>query len=592
MQFIANGPDIPEELLRLQEEGRVVFFCGAGISYPAGLPGFKDLVNKVYKDIGTSFKPEEKEAFRHNQFDATLNLLEQRVPGQRLRVRKAIMNALRPKLQRKGSIDTHISLLQLAKTHKGPLRLVTTNFDCLFTAAIKTLRQKVNTYSAPMLPVPKHSRWDGIVYLHGVLPETEDENALNQMVVTSGDFGLAYLTERWASRFVTELFRNYVVCFVGYSIGDPILRYMMDALAADKMLGSHLPQVYVLAACKPGQNIAEIEKWGAKGVTPILYEAAKQSDHSTLHLSLKKWAEIYLDGSLGKERIVAELSMSHPLASTTQDDFVGRMLWALSDKSGLPAKRFAEYDPVPSFEWIEAFSENRYNHRDLENFGITGLLDKDNNFCFSLISHPSPYSNAPWMRLASGGSQNSRLDNVMHHLAFWLTRHLDDPKLILWIAQQGGKVNEQWAWIIQNRLNLVYQWEKEENFAELEKLKANAPRAIPRRQMRTAWQLLLDGRLKSIPQEHRRDIYNWKDRLNHNGLTASLRMELRELLKPYLIVREPFHFSAKTENQAAQADGKPPFSWSIALACDQQFKRTIERTNQAITDFKKRAGIE
>lgn len=37
MQFITHGPDIPDALLQAHEEGRVVFFCGAGISYPAGL---------------------------------------------------------------------------------------------------------------------------------------------------------------------------------------------------------------------------------------------------------------------------------------------------------------------------------------------------------------------------------------------------------------------------------------------------------------------------------------------------------------------------------------------------------------------------
>ena len=41
MQFIAKGPDIPDALLQAHEEGRVVFFCGAGISYPADLPGFQ-----------------------------------------------------------------------------------------------------------------------------------------------------------------------------------------------------------------------------------------------------------------------------------------------------------------------------------------------------------------------------------------------------------------------------------------------------------------------------------------------------------------------------------------------------------------------
>ena len=48
MQFIADGPDIPDALLQAHEEGRVVFFCGAGISYPAGLPGFKGLVEQIY----------------------------------------------------------------------------------------------------------------------------------------------------------------------------------------------------------------------------------------------------------------------------------------------------------------------------------------------------------------------------------------------------------------------------------------------------------------------------------------------------------------------------------------------------------------
>jgi hypothetical protein len=39
MQFVRNGPDIPERLLQAHEDGRVVFFCRAGISYPARLPG-------------------------------------------------------------------------------------------------------------------------------------------------------------------------------------------------------------------------------------------------------------------------------------------------------------------------------------------------------------------------------------------------------------------------------------------------------------------------------------------------------------------------------------------------------------------------
>ena len=147
---------------------------------------------------------------------------------------------------------------------------------------------------------------------------------------------------------------------------------MMDALAADRMLGEVTPQAYALGDCQPGQERRKTIEWEAKGgVVPILYEVPTGTqDHSALHRTLKVWAETYRDGILGKERIVVDYAMARPSASTRQDDFVGRMLWALSHESGLPAKRFADFNPVPPLEWLEAFSEDRYRHGDLERFGV------------------------------------------------------------------------------------------------------------------------------------------------------------------------------------------------------------------------------
>ena len=81
MQFIKHGPDIPNDLLQAHEDGLVVFFCGAGISYPAGLPGFKGLVDEIYGLVGTTCSPIEQEAYSRGQFDATLDLLERCLPG-------------------------------------------------------------------------------------------------------------------------------------------------------------------------------------------------------------------------------------------------------------------------------------------------------------------------------------------------------------------------------------------------------------------------------------------------------------------------------------------------------------------------------
>jgi NAD-dependent SIR2 family protein deacetylase len=107
MQFVANGPDLPDPLLQAHEEGRVVFFHGAGISYPAGLPGFKGLVDAIYKGVGTTLSDIEQRAYERDQFDATLDLLERRLPGQRIAVRQQLAQALQPKWRRKGATATH-----------------------------------------------------------------------------------------------------------------------------------------------------------------------------------------------------------------------------------------------------------------------------------------------------------------------------------------------------------------------------------------------------------------------------------------------------------------------------------------------------
>lgn len=571
MQFVTHGPDIPDALLQAHEEGRVVFFCGAGISYPAGLPGFKGLVEEIYRQNGTALSEIELNAFDRDQFDATLDLLERRLPGQRLAVRRALLQVLKPKLRRKGATETHEALLRLARTREGALRLVTTNFDRVFHAAAKRIGQAFQEYAAPMLPIPKNSRWNGLVYLHGLLPKKADDTTLNRLVITSGDFGLAYLTERWAARFVSELFRNYVVCFVGYSINDPVLRYMMDALAADRMLGEVTPQAWALGDCEPGQERRKTIEWEAKGVTPVLYEVPTGSyNHSALHKTLHAWAEIYRDGVLGKERIVVSHALARPSASTKQDDFVGRMLWALSDPSGLPAKRFADFNPVPSLDWLlEAFSEERFQHSDLAHFGVPPRDGVDAELRFSLIRRPAPYDRAPPMQLASGGVMASQWDDVMSHLAGWLVRHLDDPRLIIWIAQRGGQLHDQWLWLIERELDRFATLERDGHTAELDEIRLHAPKAIPGSLMRMLWRLLLSGRVKTPWRAT--DLYRWVRRLNREGVTTTLRLELRELLAPQVALKKPFRWGDEDEdeeNAEAPMLLRQLVDWELVLAGD------------------------
>jgi len=569
VQFITHGPDIPDALLQAHEEGRVVFFCGAGISYPAGLKGFDWLVDEIYRLCGTGRKRLEEKAFQNKQFDTTLNLLEDRLPRGRpgLAMRKSLAKALKPNLRKKGAIDTHSALLTLGCGRDGALRLVTTNFDQLFHKAAKRAGQVFQAYGAPMLPIPKNSRWNGLVFLHGMLPDKPDDTALNRLVVTSGDFGLAYLTERWAARFVSELFRNYVVCFVGYSINDPVLRYMMDALAADRMLGESTPQAWAFGDCLPGGEVEAAEEWEAKGVSPILYSNSTGS-HSALHETLTAWAATYRDGVLGKEQIVVRHALARPSASTKQDNFVGRMLWALSHKSGLPAKRFADINPVPPLDWLlEAFSDERFQHSDLARFGVPPLAEVDSKLRFSLVRRPASYDRAPPMLLASGGIIGSQWDDVMFNMARWLVRHLDDPRLIIWIAERGGQMHDRWPWLIEHELDRFASLAREGKTSELDEIRLHAPKAIPGPLMRTLWRLLLSSRVKS--PWHDPDLYRWKGRLKREGLTATLRLELRELLAPKVVLKKPFRWGDDDSSSTDEPTRiKQLVDWELALAAD------------------------
>lgn len=71
MRWTIGGHRLPPELLQAQEEGRLVFFCGAGVSCRAGLPGFYGLVN-----TGQGHKPQHA-----RRYPAQVLVLLNRVVG-------------------------------------------------------------------------------------------------------------------------------------------------------------------------------------------------------------------------------------------------------------------------------------------------------------------------------------------------------------------------------------------------------------------------------------------------------------------------------------------------------------------------------
>ncbi len=154
----------------------------------------------------------------------------------------------------------------------------------------------------------------------------------------------------------------------------------------------------------------------------------------------------------------------------------------------------------------------------------------------------------------------------MFQLARWLLRHLNDPRLVLWIAARGGQLHHQWIWLIERRLDELDRLEHEGKTAELADIRAHAPKAIPGLPMRVLWRLLLSGSVK--PPWRELDLYRWKSRLKREGLTATLRLELRELLAPKVRLRKPFRMGDERESEDEPTRPRELVDWELVLAAD------------------------
>jgi hypothetical protein len=107
-------------------------------------------------------------------------------------------------------------------------------------------------------------------------------------VLTSAEFGDAYLRAGWASRYVYDLVRAYTVVLVGYQAEDPPMRYLLEALEADRERFPDLQKVYAFASSELGEEKLEGALWRAKAVEPILY-STNDDDHSSLYDSVREW---------------------------------------------------------------------------------------------------------------------------------------------------------------------------------------------------------------------------------------------------------------------------------------------------------------
>ena len=545
MRFFADGPNIPDELLEARDRGNVVFLCGAGVSIPAGMPTFLDLAKKVVDELGAppdstlrqllSFwnREEIPEAARP-PLDQIFNLLQQEYDGSEV----DYFIAQQLKAGPGAYVTQHETILRLSKGVDGNPQVVTTNFDHLFESAADDLR----TYAPPALPnLSGEGPLDGLVYLHGrVDPDSSPGETRQGLIVSSSDFGRAYLAEGWATQFVRDLLDRHIVVLLGYRADDPPMRYLLQGLHSMGHVSEE--KVFAFASGSEGEVQA---RWRDRGVEAIAYPTWAR-DHSSLWDSLEAWAQRADDHSAWKKEIV-ELARKGPRILESHER--GQVASLVRTTEG--AKLFAEADPPPPGEWLCVLDSNircgkvERNHSDLLRQSgplIEYRLDDDPprpKGSDSEEQHPSedllsdkatdPDEREYVTLVGRPRQKNIALPERLSHLGKWIVRIAHEPVAPWWAAKHAHLHPHLLTWM-EEHLN-----QHGDEFPPL---------------ARTVWNLLLK-KFRDVPNDDSyRSFYKVERLIDAEGWTQNVFRVFERHVSPHL----------KSESLFGVKLGRPPES--------------------------------
>ncbi len=321
---LGNGlAAVPERLLLAHARGEVLFICGAGISSPAGLPDFRQLVLDVYERVDgavhsvlasvpagasnqwqanyaglTERQTAEVKRFIAGDYDVVLGMLERRLDDKTRgdsQVRREVVGRLRSGA--KDPTPIHKALIRLAD-RGGARTIVTTNFDLLLEEAARRLRSPIQSYVLGSIPRPsRQTEFSGVLHIHGALERSVSR--VSELVLSDQDFGEFYLRRRVVPDFIYDAARLFHIVLVGYSANDPPMRYLLNAVAADGSRFDDLKERFTFFGTIAADPVS-LEDWKGRGITPIHYDS--NGHHGALLATLERWSE--LSAVNGKQGII------------------------------------------------------------------------------------------------------------------------------------------------------------------------------------------------------------------------------------------------------------------------------------------------
>ena len=334
LRFSEDGPDFPTGLVDRLLDGKVLFLCGAGVSMPQ-LPGFGGLVTRVFQELGVSLEEGEREAENNHRYEEVLGSLARRLSNRSdmYEIVRRLLVVADPQLEK------HKTILRLSRNLDNRVAIVTTNFDTFFESAFAEVAgtgvASGESFAGQALPLPGADDFGGIIHLHGRLADPVLNIAGTPLVLTSAEYGEAYMRSGWAARFLFDLVRCKTLVLVGYSAGDAPIRYFLNVLEADRERFSDLQPVYALDAFDE-ERPSVSDRWAPIAVLPLGYRRGHEGDadrHTALWRDLAALADL-VEQPKAWRRSKAKALLENPFEGRTDLD-LSTISWLFTGKRDL-----------------------------------------------------------------------------------------------------------------------------------------------------------------------------------------------------------------------------------------------------------------
>ncbi|WP_417553781.1 SIR2 family protein [Marinomonas fungiae] len=519
MRFFADGPNLPDELLEQCDNGEVVFFCGAGVSKNEGLPDFEELTQQVLDHFSPQDAAESQITFKVYYKEQKQPVLDQ--VFRCLHEEFGIDQVNRVVAEKLVTTEDYVSkghqlLLTLSQNLKGVPQIVTTNFDLLFEQALDSF---LPIYQAPFFPRLEHGMSiEGITYIHGKLAPADAER--HDYILSSADFGKAYLSQGWATEFVRSLLETKTVVLIGYQAEDPPIKYLLEGLNQSSNVNN---EIYAFDV--DSTDVAS--KWlnkGVKGVTCSSYE--------DLWEVLSYWSERKKDPRLWRENVLRKAESSPSKLASWERGQVAHILKTIAG-----AKAFANHKPLIHPKWICVLDEKcRLGNISKDFFGDKSIYDPIHDF--ALDDDPKRFEDekidlslGQYNRLLAAlkfdEMRNASLTIVdydpsipprLFYLSIWILKSVNSPVILWWLFRQN-KLN---PWLLRRLIESI----------DYDEIGAVAYKY---------WRLALEhfGRAEFI-SAYLDPMYDFCDRVAKEGWTYRALREFETLLTPFTEIEPPF----------------------------------------------------